>query len=269
MTTRDPPAASQALRRAPLAEAAYGLYGLLAWMLFTIVALGTLALVLLLPGMPRRRRATRGAARLFLRLAGMPLEVQGLAHLPAGQCVVVANHASYLDGVIMKAALPPRFAYVVKREMAAFPLAGLMLKRIGTEFVERFDRHKGASDARRVMRTASGGQPLVFFPEGTFSNERGLLKFHAGAFITAARAGCPVVPAVILGSRDILPGTRALPRPGRIVVEFLAPIAASGQNAAPELRERSRNLILQRLGEPDLGFLSGGSCGKTEHGDRL
>ncbi len=252
MTTRVPPPASPAPPQGYLAHAAYALYGVLAWILFTVVALTTLGLVLLLPGMERRRRATRGAARTFLRLAGMPLEVRGLEHLPAGQCVVVANHASYLDGVVMKAALPPRFAYVVKREMASFPLAGLMLKRIGTEFVERFDRHKGASDARRVLRSASGGQPLVFFPEGTFSNERGLLKFHAGAFIAAARAGCPVVPAVILGSRDILPGTRALPRPGRVMVEFLAPIVATSANAAPELRARARQRILARLGEPDL-----------------
>jgi 1-acyl-sn-glycerol-3-phosphate acyltransferase len=166
--------------------------------------------------------------------------------------VVVANHASYVDGVVMKAALPPRFAYVVKREMASVPLAGLLLERIGTQFVERFDRHKGASDARRVLRSAHGGQALVFFPEGTFGNVPGLLKFHSGAFITAARAGCPVVPAVIHGSRDVLPGSRALPRPGRIVVEFLAPLVASGDDAAPELRDRSRALILARLGEPDL-----------------
>lgn len=236
----------------PLKNAGYALYGVVAWIVFTIVALLTLVLVLVLPGMARRRRATRGAARLFLRLMGMPLQVRGLEQLPAGQCVVVANHASYLDGVVMKAALPPRFAYVVKREMADFPLAGLMLKRLGTQFVERFDRHKGASDARRLMRTASGGQPLVFFPEGTFSNQPGLMKFHSGAFITAARASCPVVPAVILGSRDILPGWRALPRPGRIRVEFLAPIVAAGDDAAHELRDRSRQMILARLGEPDL-----------------
>jgi len=252
MTIREPPPALPAPREGRLTTSAYAVYGVLAWILFTIIALASLALVLLLPGMERRRRATRGGARLFLRLAGMPLEVRGLERLPTGQCVVVANHASYLDGVVMKAALPPRFAYVVKREMASFPLAGLLLKRIGTEFVERFDRHKGASDARRVMRTASGGQPLVFFPEGTFSNERGLLKFHTGAFITAARAGCPVVPTVILGSREILPGTRALPRPGRVAVEFLGPIVVANQDAAPELRDRSRQLILERLGEPDL-----------------
>jgi 1-acyl-sn-glycerol-3-phosphate acyltransferase len=250
-TTETTPAVPEA-REGLLARSAYAVYGVLAWIVFTILALVTLALVLLLPGIERRRRATRGGARLFLRLAGMPLEVRGLEQLPAGQCVVVANHASYLDGVVMKAVLPPRFAYVVKREMAGFPLAGLMLKRIGTEFVERFDRHKGASDARRVMRTASGGQPLVFFPEGTFSNERGLLKFHSGAFITAARAGCPVVPAVIVGSREILPGSRALPRPGPVRVEFLAPILASGDDAAPQLRDRSRRLILEKLGEPDL-----------------
>ncbi len=232
--------------------AAYGLYGVLAWIVFTFIALSTLMLVLVLPGMQRRRQATRGGARLFLRLMGLPLEVRGLENLPAGQCVVVANHASYLDGVVMKAALPPRFAYVVKREMASFPLAGLMLKRIGTQFVERFDRNKGASDARRVMRIANGGQALVFFPEGTFSPGRGLLKFQSGAFIIAARSDCPVVPAVIFGSREILPGSRALPRPGRVQVEFLVPIAASGVDAAPQLRDRSRQMILEKLGEPDL-----------------
>jgi 1-acyl-sn-glycerol-3-phosphate acyltransferase len=252
MTTGSSPPAVPEPREGLLTRSAYALYGVLAWIAFTILALVTLALVLVLPGMERRRRATRGGARLFLRLAGMPLQVRGLEQLPPGQCVVVANHASYLDGVVMKAALPPRFAYVVKREMASFPLAGLMLKRLGAEFVERFDRNKGASDARRVLRTASGGQPLVFFPEGTFSNERGLMKFHSGAFITAARAGCPVVPAVILGSRDILPGSRALPRPGPIAVEFMAPILATGSDAAPELRDRSRQRILERLGEPDL-----------------
>ncbi|MCC6171857.1 MAG: 1-acyl-sn-glycerol-3-phosphate acyltransferase [Gammaproteobacteria bacterium] len=233
-------------------RAGYALLGLLAWILFTLCALVALLLVVVVPGLERRRRIVHGAARLALPLIGVRLEVRGLQNVPTGPSVVVANHASYVDGVVMKAALPPRFAYVVKREMASVPLAGLLLERIGTQFVERFDRHKGASDARRVLRSAHGGQALVFFPEGTFGNVPGLLKFHSGAFITAVRAGCPVVPAVIHGSRDVLPGSRALPRPGRIVVEFLAPLIASGDDAAPELRDRSRALILARLGEPDL-----------------
>jgi len=227
------------------------LYTLYAYLAFAPI--GVLALCgMVLPGLALRRGVARVAARSWLLLAGMRLAVRHADRLPDAHCVVVANHAGYLDGLVLMAALPPRFGFVIKREMSAVPLASLLLARIGSEFVERFDRHKGASDARRVLRSASNGHSLVFFPEGTFGNEPGLLKFHAGAFITAARAGCPVVPAVIHGSRQVLPGSRRLPRPGRIVVELLPAILAEGEDAAPALRERSRALILARLGEPDL-----------------
>lgn len=248
--TSDNAAAPSALKRI-----AYALYGTYVWIVFLPSALAALALALLVPGMDLRRRLVHAIARNFLRLAAIPMDVRGLELIPPTQCVVVANHASYLDGLIMKAALPPRFAYVVKREMDSFPLAGLLLRRIGTEFVERFNRHRGATDARRVLRTATGGQSLVFFPEGTFSTRPGLLKFHSGAFATAIRAGCPVIPAAIRGSRRILPSSRLLPWPGRIEVELLAvlePVAGDSDRAAIALRDRARGLILEHLGEPDL-----------------
>jgi 1-acyl-sn-glycerol-3-phosphate acyltransferase len=169
---------------------------------------------------------------------------------------VVANHASYLDGVVMTAALPPRFSFVIKREMSEVPMAGLLLRRIGSEFVERHNRHKGAADARRVLRTAASGHSLVFFPEGTFTSEVGLGKFHTGAFAIAARASCPVVPAVILGTRRNMPATRVLPRPGAIEVRYGAPIEStagqSPEDPALRLRDASRAAILAQLGEPDL-----------------
>ncbi len=253
---RDSVAAPGAVRRV-----AYSFYGAYVWLVFVPFALAAVAIVSIVPGLPRRRRGVRACARGFLRTAGIPMEVRGLEQLPDSQCVVVANHASYLDGVVMKAALPPRFAYVVKREMDSFPLAGLLLRRISTEFVERFNRQRGASDARRVLRTASGGQSLVFFPEGTFSTRPGLLKFHPGAFTTAMRSACPVVPAVIRGSRGMLPCSRALPWPGRIDVQLLAPITCvvGDAAAARELRERARTLILEYLGEPDLAETAAGA----------
>jgi 1-acyl-sn-glycerol-3-phosphate acyltransferase len=175
--------------------------------------------------------------------------------LPDGQCVVVSNHASYIDGVVFTAALPPRFGFVIKREMNAVPIAGLLLRRLGSEFVERFNRQRGASDARRVVRNAVSGNSLVFFPEGTFQRDPGLLKFHTGAFLTAARAGCPVVPATVKGTRVALSPKGGLPRPSRIVVEILEPIsvaADSSEVAASQLRDRAREAILQTLGEPDM-----------------
>ncbi|MGH8327693.1 MAG: lysophospholipid acyltransferase family protein, partial [Steroidobacteraceae bacterium] len=195
----------------------------------------------LLRDLKRRRMAARRSARLFLRFAGMPLTVAGLDHLPEGQCVVVANHQSYLDGLVFTAALPPRFGFVIKREMARVPLAGSTLERIGAEFVERFDRAQGAADARRVLRQAESGLSLVFFPEGTFSSQPGLLKFHAGAFHTAARAGCPIVPAIVRGTREALPPSGMLPHRSRIRVEFLPalgrPAEPHSQAAAAQLRE--------------------------------
>ncbi len=234
------------------ARLAYSLWTLAA---FLAVGLTALTLLAVLPGVTRRRGAARLMARAFLLLAGMPPTVRFAERLPRGQCVVVCNHASYLDGIVLTAALPARFGFVIKREMAAVPLAGLVLRRLGSEFVERFDRQRGAADARRVLRSASNGRSLVFFPEGTFTRTPGLLKFHTGAFMTAARVGCPVVPAVVRGTRRALPPSGALPRPGRIEIEVLTPLtsaATAPERAGPELRDRSRAAILAALGEPDL-----------------
>ena len=231
------------------------LYGSVVWSVFLAVAISTLLLLLLLPGMDRRRHVTGVAARLIMRLCGIPLTVTGADRLPAGQCMVVANHASYIDAIVVKAVLPERFAYVVKREMADVPLAGLLLERIGTHFVERFNRHKGGLDARRVLRSASNGQPLLFFPEGTFVNEPGLLKFHLGAFSSAVAARCPVVPCVIRGTRHILPSPRFFPRPGPVEFEILTPIQIDPdlppERAATALRDAARAAILSKLDEPD------------------
>ncbi|HKU90768.1 MAG TPA: lysophospholipid acyltransferase family protein [Steroidobacteraceae bacterium] len=231
------------------------IYGIYALLVFLAVALTALVGVILLPSLRLRRGTARIAARTFFLFAGMPVRLTGRENLPAGQCIVVANHASYLDGVVMTAALPARFGFVVKREMNDVPLAGLLLRRIGTEFVERFNRHKGGTDARRVLRTASSGHSLVFFPEGTFTPEVGLGKFHSGAFAIAARAACPVVPAVILGTRRNMPATRVFPRPGLIEVRFGPAIVATpvgDEDLTLKLRDASRAAILSELGEPDL-----------------
>jgi 1-acyl-sn-glycerol-3-phosphate acyltransferase len=240
-----------ATARAPL-RLAYA-----AWTLLSFVAVGVLALLLLLvlPRLLMRRTAARTAARTFLRLAGMPLTVKFAGRLPAGQCVVVCNHASYLDGLVLTAALPARFAFVIKREMAAVPLAGALLRRLGSEFVERFDAARGAADARRVLRSAIQGRSLVFFPEGTFTHSPGLLKFHTGAFATAARVGCPLVPAVVRGTRRALAPGGGLPRAGAIELEILWPLEPgeiSIEEAVPLLRDRARAAMLAALGEPDL-----------------
>ena len=236
------------------------LYGLYAWLQFMLVGLGALLLLMLIAPLARRRALVRGTARLALRLAGMRLSAYGLSTLPDA-CVIVANHCSYLDGVVLQALLPARFAFVIKREMSAVPLAGLLLRRIGVEFVERSARQQVMRDTRRLLRQAQLGGSLVFFPEGTFSHEVGLLHFHIGAFAAAARANLPIIPLAIQGTRRCLPPGRPWPAPGHIEVRVLAPIAAipageggtvSQGERARQLRRSARDALLAVLGEPDL-----------------
>jgi 1-acyl-sn-glycerol-3-phosphate acyltransferase len=230
------------------------LYGLYAAALFVAVALLAILVMALLPGLSRRRRVARAAARIVLHLAGMPLTVVGLERLPEGPCIVVANHASYIDGLVFTAALPPRFGFVIKREMASVPLAGFLLNRIGSQFMARDKAAQTTMDARRVMRSAESGHSLVFFPEGTFSEDPGLLKFHLGAFATAQRAGCPVVPAIIQGTRIALSPRGVLPQPAQLRVEILEPVipaALDGNETVAALCRQARNAILGKLQEPD------------------
>ena len=211
---------------------------------FTVLGLTVLAINLFLPGLRQRRVVAGTVARAFLRISGIPFKVEGLERLPKVPCVVVANHASYIDAIAIVAALPPDFAFVIKKEMVRVPLAGLLLRRLGSQFVERFNRHKGATDARRVLKLAATGQSLMFFPEGTFDGTRQVGKFLNGAFTIADRAQMPVVAVAIHGTREVLPpgGVSIYRLPIR--VEILAALSAD------EARLKCRDLIANAVGEP-------------------
>ena len=193
--------------------------------------------------------APRGAAaRLLLRLAGVPLRVRGVEHLPDGACVLVSNHASYLDGVILVAALPRAYAFVAKRELQAQALLGPPLQSLGVEFVERFDLRQSVADAEHMADAVQRGRSLLVFPEGTFVAQPGLLPFHLGAFLAAARAGVPVVPLAIRGARELLPAERWWPRRTRLEVDIGEPIPVLADEpdvfaAAVKLREAARRAI--------------------------
>jgi 1-acyl-sn-glycerol-3-phosphate acyltransferase len=220
------------------------LYAAYCLVLFLAMALIVLTINMFLPGLRGRRRVAGVFSRGFLRAAGIPFRVEGMERLPTDPCVVVANHASYIDGIVAAAALPPEFAFVIKKEMVRVPLASLLLRRLGSAFVERFDRHKGGSDARRVWKLAASGQSLVFFPEGTFDSTRQVGRFLGGAFATAERSQMRIVAVAIHGTRAVLPNGSIRIRRKPIRFEILSVLDPEGA------RQRSRELIAEAVGEP-------------------
>lgn len=231
------------------------LYAIYAWPVFVVIGLLTWALVVLAPLAGWRRKLARLGARLFFRCTFTPLRVSGQEHLdPRGPQVLVANHASYLDGFIVTAALDVPIHFIVKGELARNLPVRLVLQRFGVEFVDRFNAHKGPSDVRRIAEKSRNGQSLVFFPEGTFTSFPGLQPFRMGAFVTAVRSNAPVVPVAIRGARDIVCGNRWFPHRGRIGVTICPPIlpAGEGWQVAIDLRDAARREISRYCGEPDL-----------------
>ncbi|MDQ3580718.1 MAG: AMP-binding protein [Pseudomonadota bacterium] len=255
-----------ALRRARrgLKSVAYGVY---CWSLFALLAPIVWTLVVLLPRRTWRFGAMRMAARFLARAALTPCTVQGAALLPPEGTPVVlcANHASILDAYYLVGFLPRPVSFVAKAELGRDFSARLFLSRIGTEFVERFDKQKGVADARRIAATLRRASTLLFFPEGTFSRIPGLLPFHMGAFVAAAEHGAVVVPVVMRGTRYIFRDGNWIPTPGPVRIEIGAAIdpraleAEAGGDAwktALLLRTRTREYLLAHCEEPDLAHES-------------
>lgn len=228
------------------------LYGLWFATVFGCAATILVLLIVVTPDQQRRRRMTRTAARAVFRLTDSWPQIDGLDNLPEQAAVAVANHASYLDGILLIAVLPHRYHFVIKREITRVPIAHFLLRRIGAHFVERHDVQRGASDARRIFQTAADGGSLAIFPEGTFTAEPGLQRFRNGAFVIAARARLPLVPVAICGTRKMLPANRWLPTPGRLTVIIHEPLPAAAGGEMAAAMESCRQRILQSLMEPDL-----------------
>ena len=228
------------------------IYGPYAWTMLAAVVIPVLVLMLLTPTRAARRGVARCGARAYFFVIGSPIRLHGAGELPDAACIVVANHASYLDGIILTAALPANFTFLIKHELASFPLAGFLLKRIGSEFVNRENETHRLRIGRRMLKAAMHGESLAFFPEGTFDGNPGLKPFLPGAFSAAWRAGLPVVPIVIRGSRHMLPAKVWLCAPGRVSITICEPIDSAALESAAELAAVTRTRMLEHLGEPDL-----------------
>jgi len=237
---------------------AHLLYGIYGWAVFTLLAPPTWICTALAPHPAAAWRVNRLAARIILKLAGIPFTVSGIDNLPRTPCVMVANHCSYMDGIALFAALPTPFSFVAKREFLGHTLARIYLQALGAQFVERFDTRQSIEDAQGLANQVKAGTSLGFFPEGTFRRMSGLASFRLGAFAAAAAGQVAVLPVAIRGSRALLRDGQRLPRRGAIAVTIGSPVfspagAPDTFTAAVSMRDAARAHILAHCGEPDVG----------------
>lgn len=168
-----------------------------------------LGLVRLFDRDPRHLRTGRWFRRLgrvLARINPWNLEISGLQNLRAGQVyVIVSNHQSLADIPVI-AHLNVDTKWLAKAELFRLPVLGWMLRMAGDVPVERSDRSKSARALLKCARYLRQGCSMVFFPEGTRSLDGKVLPFNEGPFQLAIREKVPILPVVVEGSGNALPG---------------------------------------------------------------
>lgn len=200
-------------------------------------AMAVAGLPVLLASQAAVARYGRSWCRASLWLAraccGVTCEVRG--EVPKGPVIVASKHQSAWDTLVLPILLD-RPAFVLKRELVFVPLVGLYFLRSGQIGV---DRAAGATALRAMMRQArrvvDAGRPIVIYPEGTRMPPGRRGRYQPGVAALYGQLGLPVVPVALNSGRFW--GRRAFrKRPGRIVIEFLPPIAP-GMDRGTFLRE--------------------------------
>ena len=157
---------------------------------------GVIVVVLCFPSLAASQKSIRIQAWAKALLVKIKIDFEVLGRPPAGGPVLlVANHISWLDIPMMLAAGHCRF--VAKSEIQHWPILGLLTRAVGTLFIARESRRDALRVVHHMAEELRASEVLAIFPEGTTSNGRQLLPFHANLFQAAISADAPVQPVAL------------------------------------------------------------------------
>lgn len=195
----------------------------------------------------------KGVFYPFVRLY-LGLTRDGTEHLPRrGSAIVISNHASYMDAILLGSASPRPIRFIVLRWMYDLVFLRWFYWGMGTIPVRAGTDARGLKRAVRALRE---GRIVGVFPEGTRSPDGRVGEARPGAALLAAWTGAPVVPAYIDGARESMPVGGRFPKPARIHVRFGPPIRL---DAGRGLRERGGVAEFTRRMETALRALEPGA----------
>lgn len=182
------------------------------------------------------------------------LEVKGLDNIPTGgPFLLIANHQSYLDPILVQAVVPRPIYTMAKSSEFSNPLIGGLLKRLKSFPVRRFQVDPQA--VRIVLRHLEAGRGVGIYVEGERTWDGRLQPPRLGTLRVLLKAGVPVVPCGISGAYDIWPRWHARIRRGTVRIRFGEPLdlpqlhdRAARNAALPETRDRVMSALARLSG---------------------
>jgi fatty-acyl-CoA synthase len=228
------------------------LFGILVWPLW-------LAIILL----PQKSAAIviKYWAKLYFILIGCPIKITGKQHLKTKEPMIfVANHASYVDSLLLVSALPAGVRFVGKKEILNGGLLRSFVKHLRYLTVDRLDFANSLQDMWHIKLALDDKDSILIFPEGTFSASIGLLPFKLGAFKLAIETNMPLCPIAIRGTRKVLTGSNKLFAPAFLHVSIGEPVYPESQEFSEAIRLRTvlKQKISEQCGERTLHLVRAG-----------
>lgn len=198
-------------------------------------------------------RLAHAWAKTMLRATGIRVHVEGLEQIdPHGSYVFAANHLSYMDTPVALACIPVQFRFLAKSGLFKIPLLGNHLKNSGHIPVPLDDPRASVKTMQLAAeKLRDKNTSLLIFPEGGRSPDGVLYPFKEGGAYIAIRAGIPIVPLVLVGTREVLPFGGAVVQSGCVTLRVLPPIDTRSMT----LKDRGKvtahlhELIARELGQ--------------------
>lgn len=147
---------------------------------------------------PARAKHQRDALKMawlkwFGAIVGLHISKEG--EVPNKPCLLVSNHISWLDIIVLGSFAPAHF--VAKRDILAWPVIGYLAKQGGTIFVRRGDRQQAKVTAEQMVWQLKQNSTVIAFPEGTTTQGDGVLPFHASLFQSALLTKANIQPVAL------------------------------------------------------------------------
>jgi len=157
--------------------------------------------------------------------------------------VVVTNHQSMYDILLIYGWLELDLKWVMKKELRKVPGIGVGCEKAGHIFVDRKKPKQAAQAIKDALTHLGKGVGILFFPEGTRSLDGHMLPFKKGAFRLSVEQNLPILPVTLIGTRDVQPGNTFSLFPGAIRMVIHPAIEPTGKNA-DQLLEQTRDAII-------------------------
>lgn len=197
------------------------------------------------------RVVVRGIIPLGLRAGGIRVEVSGLENLPSGvSCILLANHVSNLDPPVLLPVLPGRCSVLLKKGLMRIPLLGTAMRMANFVPVGRGHQRDAARESVAAAEAAlRSGLHVLFFAEGTRSEDGRLAGFKRGPFYMAMETGAPIVPIAISGTQTLMRKHSAVIRSGVAKVQVLRAMDPGQFESREELMLAVREKMIKALPE--------------------